>query len=259
MDLLRVSPLQFDVIWENPASNRLKIADLLSPLMGKTDLVLLPEMFSTGFSYNVGALAETMEGETVQWMKRQAILTDAALAGSLMIQEEDHFYNRFLFVMPSGEIFHYDKRHLFTIGGENQYFSHGNKRVIVEYRGWRIALFTCYDLRFPVWCRSIKVADLMLFAASWPGVRKHVWQTLLKARAIENQLYVAGVNRTGMDGSGISYYGGSMVIDPKGFNRCNLAGKPQIVETCILSLSELNRFRKKFPVSDDEDTFDISV
>jgi omega-amidase len=257
MDLLRISPVQFDVIWESPFSNMLKLEGLLEPLIGQTDLILLPEMFSTGFSMNAKVLAESMDGETVNWMKRQAAKTGAALSGSLIIKEEGHFYNRFLFITATGEIFHYDKKHLFSMGGENLFFSHGNQKVVINYFGWRIALFTCYDLRFPVWCRSIRDADLMLFTANWPNARKHVWQTLTKARAIENQLYVLGVNRTGKDGSGVDYSGESMIIDPKGVIQCNLGDKPEAVETVMISLEELNRFRKKFPVSADEDFFEL--
>jgi omega-amidase len=257
MDLLRISLVQFDVAWENPAANRLKLDILLESLKGNTDLILLPEMFTTGFSMNSRNLAESMDGESVDWMKSQAGRTGAAIAGSLIIKEADHYYNRLLFITSTGEIFHYDKKHLFSISGEDQFFSPGNKKVVINYCGWRIALFICYDLRFPVWCRSVKDADLILFTANWPEARNHVWQTLTKARAIENQLYVAGVNRIGTDGQGISYSGESMLIDPKGIVNCNLGNKRDAVETGILSLEDLNRFRKKFPVSADEDFFEL--
>lgn len=257
MDFLRISLVQMDVVWEDPVSNRLKLEQLMDPLRGVTDLVLLPEMFSTGFSMNARALAEPMDGETVIWMKACAKKLGAALAGSLIIEENGLFYNRFLFVTPSNEIFYYDKKHLFSIGDENQYFSCGNKRTVIQYNGWRIALFVCYDLRFPVWCRSIKDADLMLFTANWPAARKNVWNTLMHARAIENQLYVAGVNRTGSDGSGIIYSGASMVIDPKGNIVSELTDCSDEILTCKLSLNELNKFREKFPVYRDEDDFEI--
>lgn len=257
MDVLRISLVQFDIVWENPVSNRLKLDFLLGPLKGQTDLILLPEMFTTGFSMKSKELAESMEGESVRWMQLQAKKSGAAIAGSLIIKEHNHYYNRFLFVTPTEEIFFYDKKHLFFMGGEDQHFSHGNKRVVVNYSGWRIVLFICYDLRFPVWCRSIKDADLMLFTANWPENRIVVWQTLTNARAIENQLYVAGVNRSGVDGSGIKYSGESMLIDPKGAIMCDLGNQSDVVETSSISLQELNRFREKFPVCLDADSFEI--
>ena len=258
-DLLRISLVQFDVLWENPIGNRQKLDILLEPLKGRTDLILLPEMYSTGFSMHAKSLAESMEGDTIGWMRTQAENTNAAVAGSLIVKELGHYYNRFLFVLPSGDIFCYDKKHLFSMGGEDQYFSHGIKRVFVDYCGWRIALFICYDLRFPVWCRTMKVADLVLFSANWPAARTPVWQTLIRARAIENQLYVAGVNRTGTDGAGVIYTGESTLIDPKGRIVCTMNDQSDVVTTCVVSLEELNRFRKKFPVSDDDDLFEINV
>ncbi len=257
MDELRISLVQTNVIWENPSANRSRLEQLLHPLIGNSDVVLLPEMFTTGFSMNAIDLAEPLEGPTVCWMKQQAKLLGAAIAGSLIIKEELHFFNRFLFVAPTGELFHYDKKHLFSLGDENKYFEPGNRRMILNYLGWRIALFICYDLRFPVWLRSPENVDLMLFTANWPDSRKIVWQTLARARAIENQLYVAGVNRTGTDGCGIYYSGESMLIDAKGRIRCNLSDATEKVETQVVSLEELNRFRKKFPVSRDADSFEI--
>jgi predicted amidohydrolase len=257
MDELRISLAQYDVIWEDPSVNRLKLDQLLKPLKGETDLILLPEMFTTGFSMNARQLAETMEGASVEWMLKQADELNSAVAGSLIIKDNDHFFNRFLFVAPGGRIDFYDKRHLFSMGDENQYFHSGRKKVVVNYSGWRIALFVCYDLRFPVWCRSIKDADLILFTANWPEKRNIVWQTLTMARAIENQLYVACVNRTGTDGAGISYSGESKVIDPRGSVLCDLNNSSDKVDTCCVSLPELNRFREKFPVAGDEDLFEI--
>jgi predicted amidohydrolase len=257
MDLLRISLVQFDVVWESPVSNRMKLDQLLEPLSGQTDLILLPEMFTTGFSMNASDLAESMEGESVSWMLSWAKKCHSAIAGSLIIKENDQLFNRLLFVMPSGQIECYDKKHLFSMGDEHHYFDCGNKKVVVKYEGWRIALFVCYDLRFPVWCRSIKDADLILFTANWPEKRNLVWQTLTKARAIENQLYVACINRTGIDGMGIIYAGESTVIDAKGIIVCDLANGSDVSATCTLSLKELNRFREKFPVARDEDTYQI--
>ncbi len=256
-DILRISLVQWDVAWENPAANRLKLDQLLVPIQGSTDLIVLPEMFTTGFSMKANMLSETMEGESVRWMKSQAKKTGAALAGSLIVRENDHHYNRFLFITPAGDVFSYDKKHLFSMGGEDQYFNPGNTKVVVDYLGWRIALFTCYDLRFPVWCRSVNDVDLMLFTANWPDARQLVWQTLTRARAIENQLYVAGVNRTGTDGSGVVYSGESLMINPKGVVIYNLGNRTEAVETCDISMTDLSRFRKKFPVSLDADSFEF--
>jgi omega-amidase len=258
MDPLRISLVQYDIIWEDANSNLLKLNHLLAPLKGKTDIILLPEMFTTGFSMNARILAEKMDGKSVEWMQLQAAETGAAIAGSLIIEENSHFYNRFLFVTPQGNIYSYDKRHLFSIGGENQYFTQGNKRVVFNYSGWNIALFICYDLRFPVWSRAGGEVDLMLFTANWPENRKNVWQTLLCARAIENQVYTAGASRTGQDGSGIVHFGGSTVIDPKGKKIFELSDQSDLVETACLSLEELNGFRKKFPVCLDADKFIIA-
>lgn len=257
MDLLRISLVQMDILWENPAGNREKLDHLLDPLKGKSDLILLPEMFTTGFSMRARDLAESMDGKSLLWMKSQAEKLQSAIAGSLIIKENNYYFNRFLFVMPDGRVMHYDKRHLFSMGMENYYFHPGERRVIVNYAGWRIALFVCYDLRFPVWCRSIKEADLLLFAANWPEQRKVVWQTLTRARAIENQLYVAAVNRIGTDGEGISYSGESLIADPKGRIIGDLGNQSDSVLNAELSLSELNRFRHKFPVAEDEDQFTL--
>ena len=257
MDLLRISLVQMVVIWENPVANRQKLDQLLQPLTGMTDLIVLPEMFTTGFSVQARELAEPMSGETVGWMKLKAQQTGAAIAGSLIIKENGIHFNRFIFVHPSGQINQYDKRHLFSMGGENQYFDKGRSKDIIQYKGWRIALFVCYDLRFPVWCRSISTADLMLFAANWPEKRNLVWQTLIRARAIENQLYVVGVNRTGLDGNGITYSGESTLIDAKGFYLLEMGQQPDRVATCPISLDELNRFREKFPVAEEEDRFSL--
>jgi predicted amidohydrolase len=257
MDQLRVSLVQFDVVWESPELNRAKLDLMLEPLIGQTDLILLPEMFTTGFSMNASDLAETMEGESVAWMLSWAKKCHAAIAGSLIVREKDQLFNRFLFVMPTGQIECYDKKHLFSMGDEHHYFDCGNKKVVVNYEGWRIALFICYDIRFPVWCRSIKEADLILFTANWPEKRNLVWNTLTRARAIENQLYVACVNRTGIDGMGIVYIGESTIIDPKGLIMCDLPNGTENAVTCSLSLKELNRFREKFPVARDEDAYQI--
>lgn len=254
-DILRITLAQVNLVWENPELNRLNFEMQIRQLSGKSDLVILPETFTTGFSMRACELAEPMDGPTVNWLLDLSQKTGLAIGGSLIIKENSLNYNRFVFVMPGGEIFHYDKRHLFSIGGESISFTAGNQRMIVNFHGWRIAFYICYDVRFPVWCRNVKDTDLMIFTANWPASRNEVWKTLLKARAIENQVYVAGVNRVGKDGNDISYIGESQIINPRGEV---LSGSDQTIDGYLsydISLKELNDFRAKFPVANDADQF----
>lgn len=256
-DSLHIALIQTDLVWEKASKNRARLEELFPTLPSETDLVVLPEMFSTGFSMNVGQLAETMEGESLGWMKKQASVLQMVIAGSLMIREENSFFNRFVFVRPEGMIEYYDKRHLFSMGEEHLHFTPGSERKIFRIRSFRILPQVCYDLRFPVFCRNHGEYDLMINCANWPASRSDVWKTLLKARAIENQAYVAGVNRTGTDGNGIRYNGGSMIFDPRGRELAVAAtGGDQII-TEKLSKSSLDQFRKKFPVLPDADNFTI--
>jgi omega-amidase len=204
-------------------------------------------------------LAETMDGPTVPWMQQQASHCGAAIYGSLIINEDGRFFNRGAFVRPDGTITTYDKRHLFRMAGEHEHFSPGRKRVVVEYSGWRILLQVCYDLRFPVFSRNRNDHDLMLYVANWPAARRSPWSQLLPARAIENQSYVVGVNRVGMDGKGIHYMGDSVVIDPKGelLSACRPSSEEMI--TAILSHDALMDFREKFPAAMDADSFEIDL
>lgn len=252
---LNIAVFQFDLVWENPLVNRNEIDRLLSKVNANTDVVFLPEMFTTGFSMNAESLAEEMSGPSVEWMKEKAAEYQMALCGSLIIRENDNCFNRMLFVEPSGEIHFYDKRHLFTMGRENEFFRKGKERLIVNYKGWRICPLICYDLRFPVWSRNLDDYDLLFYAANWPQSRDLVWNTLLKARALENQCYAVGANRVGEDGEGISYSGNSQVIDPKGIVLAELKdGYDSIVEA-TLSMDELMKFRAAFPVLVDADRF----
>ena len=248
---------QIDITWENPSRNVEKLEKLLNRTYEKFDIMVLPEMFTTGFSLKARELAEPMDGPSVTWMKRLAEKTNAAICGTLIIKENDNYYNRFVFIKPGGEIAHYDKRHLFSPGGEKNAYTPGAQRTIINYLGWRIGLYICYDLRFPVWCRNRNDTDLMLFPANWPLTRNLAWNTLLKARAIENQAYVAGINRIGIDGNGVKYFGESQVINPAG----NIVLKPTFQAEGFLtgqfSLSELHDIRKKFPVENDADLFEI--
>jgi len=254
-EILRITLAQVDLVWENPGQNRMNLEMQIRQLTGQSDLVILPETFTTGFSMHAADLAEPMDGPTVAWMLNLSRETGIAIGGSVIIADKDLFYNRFVFVTPAGEIFCYDKRHLFSIGGESDSFTAGDQRMIVNFLGWRIALYTCYDVRFPVWCRNLNDTDLMIFTANWPASRNEVWKILLKARAIENQVYVAGVNRIGKDGNGIAYVGESQIFNARGELLSESNVNNEGFFTCEISRKELNDFRKKFPVANDADQF----
>jgi predicted amidohydrolase len=256
---MRVSVLQTDIAWEDKRRNLQHLRSRLEELHGETDLVVVPEMFSTGFSMNNRELAEPADGHTITTLRRWAATYQVALAGSYMASDRG-YTNRAFFLTPDGEAFYYDKRHLFRMGDEAVYFSAGNARVIVPYRGWNICMMVCYDLRFPVWCRNVDNGyDLLICTANWPSPRRRVWDTLLAARAIENMSYVCGANRVGADGNNLQYNGGSAIYSPKG---TPIAAAPDNVDhavTADLSLDELNSLRKKFPVWMDADRFELTV
>jgi len=254
-EILRITLAQVDLVWENPGQNRMKLEMQIRQLTGQSDLVILPETFTTGFSMHAADLAEPMDGPTVTWMLNLSRETGIAIGGSVIIADKDLFYNRFVFVTPAGEISCYDKRHLFSIGGESISFTAGDHRMIINFLGWRIALFTCYDVRFPVWCRNVNDTDLMIFTANWPASRNEVWKILLKARAIENQVYVAGINRIGKDGNDISYIGESQIFNARGELLSESNVNNEGFFTCEISRKELNDFREKFPVAKDADQF----
>ena len=255
---LRITLAQVDLIWENPEQNRLNLKKDIESLKGVCDLLILPETFTTGFSMGAYNLAEPMDGPTIKWLIGLSANTQIAICGSLMIKADELVYNRFVFVQPDGQVSFYDKRHLFTIGGEGYPFVKGNKRLIINYLGWRIALFICYDLRFPVWCRNVNDTDLMVFTANWPASRNEVWNILLKARAIENQVVVAGVNRIGTDGNGVSYSGNCQMINMRGENIAPENTMDIGWTIYEVSLNELHNFREKFPVARDADNFTIN-
>ena len=256
MTNLSVSILQYNIVWEDKQANFHKIGNLIQQI-DSSDLLILPEMFSTGFSMNVSAMAEPMDGYSVEWMQNQAMTQNIALCGSLIIRENDNYFNRLVFVFPDGSLIKYDKRHLFTMGDENRSYSSGNDRLIVEYKGFRILPLICYDLRFPVWSRNRQDFDLMVYVANWPAPRRKAWKTLLKARAIENQSYLVAANRTGTDANGIVYCGDSFSIDAKGKITGRLQKNEEGIITEKFSLESLHRFRRNFPVLDDTDQFDL--
>ncbi len=227
----------------------------------KTEVVLLPEMFNTGFSMNPDQLAETMQGETVQWMKKIAGEKKIILGGSLIIEEAGDYYNRFVWMLPNGQHGHYDKRHRFAYAGEDEQFTAGEKRLITSVKGWRINLLVCYDLRFPVWARQVSSEnepeyDILVYVANWPDRRSHAWKTLLQARAIENQCFVVGVNRVGNDGNGNYHSGDSMVVDPMGEVLYHKKDEEDVF-TITLDKTHLETVREKLPFWKDGDQFKI--
>jgi len=267
MSSITISLIQASLAWEDKAVNLHYFSEKIAALSGKTQLVILPEMFSTGFSMAPTRLAETMNGDTVAWMKQQAQQHRIILTGSIIIEDgaddsgTPRYYNRLLWVLPNGQTGHYDKRHRFAYAGEDEHYQAGNRRFIASVNGWRINLLICYDLRFPVWARQnatdANIAgeyDLLVYVANWPERRSHAWKTLLQARAIENQCYVAGVNRVGDDGNGIAHSGDSMVIDPLG-QVLATAGNVENSITLTLRKEELVDLRNKFPFWKDADSF----
>ncbi|MBO7192191.1 MAG: amidohydrolase [Bacteroidales bacterium] len=248
---MKVSILQQDIVWADVQENIRKADEAIDSNPG-VDLYVLPEMFSTGFCTCPEGIAEDSDGQSLGWMKAKAAHIGAAIAGSVAVCENGRYYNRFYFVKPDGSVIYYDKKHLFTYGGEHEYFTAGSERVVVQFKGVRILLEVCYDLRFPVWSRNHGDYDMILYVASWPTVRVGAWKALLVARAIENQCYVAGVNRVGADPYN-AYSGGSMVIDPYGKTLAEPEDGVESVASAEIDMDVLEAFRKKFPVLDDSD------
>lgn len=248
---MKLTLLQTDIAWGAPEMNTARAEALMDSHPG-SDLYLLPEMFSTGFATSPEGIAEQPEGHTVAWMRRTAEQRRCALCGSLAIREGDRFYNRLYFVKPDGTVETYDKRHLFTYGGEHLHYTAGTSRLVVEWQGVRILPLICYDLRFPVWSRNRGEYDLLIYVANWPVPRRRVWDTLLRARAIENQCYVAAVNRVGSDPS-CTYNGGSCLIDAYGRDTVSCPDDLVCAVTAELDLERLSAFRAKFPVLQDGD------
>ncbi|QKK02165.1 MAG: amidohydrolase [Pseudomonadota bacterium] len=251
---LTVGLVQADLRWQDPAANREHLADLMDRVPG-CHLYVLPETFTTGFLGDAGTAAETMNGPTVAWLREQSAARNAAVAGSVALDNAaGQRCNRLLFVMPDGTVRHYDKRHRFGYGGEDERYVAGRSHTVVEWLGWRIDLQICYDLRFPVWCRNSRAFDLQLFVANWPAPRVSHWRALLRARAIENQAIVVAVNRVGSDGNGVDYPGCSVVRDGSGERLLEL-GAREGVAAVDLSLERLREFRDELPFLDDADRF----
>ena len=251
---MKVSIIQHDIVWGNPAENRLRLQQQIEAQPG-ADLYVLTEMWSTGFAINPEGVAERDEA-SLQWMKDMAVQQQAAIAGSLAIEQDGSFHNRLYFVKPDGEVEYYDKRHLFSYGGEDKYYSPGTERVVVEWKGVRFLLTVCYDLRFPVWMRYCNDYDAILCVANWPTVRIDSWQTLLRARAIENQCYVVGVNRVGKDPN-CDYCGCSAIINPYGQTIAECEKNKEYSMEAVFDMEKLNAYRAKFPALKEKDKFEI--
>lgn len=257
MQDLKVAIVQTDIAWEDPVANLRGFEKKLDSLTEAVDLIILPEMFTTGFTMNAPMLADTMDGAGPRWMQKMAAQKNAVLIGSMIIREDDRFYNRSFCVYPDKKTVYYDKRHLFRMVGEHNIYSSGKIKRIVDVKGWRLALFVCYDLRFPVWSRCVnRDYDALVYVANWPQSRASHWQLLLKARAVENQAFCLGVNRVGRDGLGIDYRGDSAIIDPLGQEIVN-ARNSESIQVRILSGAQIKHFREKFPAWMDSDQFKI--
>lgn len=254
---LTLSLIQTDIIWKNIPKNLQRIEEKIHSISTKTDLIVLPEMFSTGFVMEPESVAEGMQGSAVQWMQQIAKDKQTALIGSLIIQENQQYFNRVVFVHPSGAMTHYDKKHLFTLAGEDKIYTAGNNRLLFEYKGWKISPFVCYDLRFPVWTRNTENYDLAIFVANWPKARVTAWDTLLKARAIENMSYVVGVNRIGTDANDLEYPGHSQAIDPLGAIIQKAEKQEETIVTITLEKDNLQKTREQFQFLNDRDQFTL--
>lgn len=262
MNTLAVTLVQTTLAWHDPAANRRKLETMLAPLVGKTDLVALPEMFTTGFTMQPESVAEIAEGPTVDWMRGQARKLGAVIAGSIATRDAGEYFNRLICMRPDGTHERYDKRHLFRMAHEHDHYTAGTRRVIVDIKGWRVRPLVCYDLRFPVWSRNRfdgdEAYDLVLYVANWPERRRYAWQTLIKARAIENLSYCVAVNCVGKDGNGVNYTGDSAAIDFLG-QPMTEASEQEFVTTVALDRAALRAFREKFPAHLDADEFQLNT
>lgn len=254
---MKIALIQSSLFWENPKANRNYFEEKINSITEKVDLIVLPEMFTTGFTMIPNNLAETMQGETILWLQSLAKTKKSAIIGSLVIKENNNFYNRLVFVFPSGEMQFYDKRHLFTLAGEDRVYTSGNKKLIVDYLGWKICPLVCYDLRFPVFARNIEGYDVLIYVANWPKPRINAWDILLKARSVENMCYTIGVNRIGEDQNNLEHVGHSQAVDFLG----NYILEPQEEEGVFvveLDKEKLLENRKKLGFLNDKDSFELN-
>lgn len=256
-ETLNVALIQADLVWENPTENCKNFTKKIDSIVDAIDVIVLPEMFSTGFTMHAEKVAESMNGKMVNWMKQQALKKNAAIVGSLIITENNKFYNRLLFVEPSGQITHYNKRHTFTLVGEEKVYTAGSKKVIIDYKGWKMCPLICYDLRFPVWARNSEDYDILLYVANWPKPRISAWNALLKARAIENVSYCIGVNRVGIDGVNSIYSGHSAVYNVLGETISNIKPSEEQIDIVTLEKRHISAYRNKFKFLNDRDSFTL--
>ena len=253
---MKVAVIQSPLVWEDPQLNRNYFEAKINTIVSEVDLIVLPEMFTTGFTMQAEAVAETMQGQTMLWLQSLAKARKCAITGSLIVTEDGKFYNRMVFVFPTGEVQQYDKRHLFTLAGENVVFTAGTEKIIIEYKGWKICPLICYDLRFPVFSRNTENYDMLIYVANWPKTRINAWDTLLQARAIENMSYTIGVNRLGVDDNNLEYVGHSQIVDYLG----NSVLEPQKGEGVFIAELDKNRLldtRKKLDFLKDQDQFQL--
>ncbi len=255
LEEIRITTIQTNLVWENVQKNLDNFRSKIALIQGFSDLIVLPEMFTTGFSMDPKQFAQTMSGDSVLWMKEMAAFAKAYIMGSLIISDNNNFFNRLIVVSPKGDIQFYNKRHLFAMAGENNSYTAGGSKLIFEIAGWRICPLICYDLRFPVWSRNQNNFDVLVYVANWPEKRNFHWKALLKARAIENQVYVVGVNRIGEDGNKFSYSGDTCVYDALGQKISTTEPYKESIETVILLKNELEHIRKTLPFSSDADKF----
>lgn len=259
MNDLTITIIQTALHWEDKEKNLDMFSQKIDVISEPSDLIVLPEMFTTGFSMMPEKLAESMNDETIKWIKEKAKKKNCVITGSFICEENGKYFNRLIWMNPDGTFNTYDKRHLFRLGDEDQHYSGGDKKIIVDLKGWKICPLICYDLRFPVWSRNTQQNsyDVLIYIANWPERRSSAWKTLLPARAIENQSYVVGLNRVGHDGNGITHSGDSMAINAKGEIISKIKPNEESVETITLSYTELSEYRKLFPVMLDADSFEI--
>ncbi len=256
MQPLTLALLQTPTHWHDPDRNRHRFGELLAQVSESVDVVVLPEMFSTGFTMASAQVAESMSGPTRTWMANEASRRKQVVCGSLVIEESGQFFNRFVWQTPDGNYEVYDKRHRFRMAGEHQHYAAGTRRAIIHHAGWALRPAVCYDLRFPVWLRQRNDCDVMLCVANWPAARRTAWRVLLQARAVENQCYAIGVNILGVDGNGVEYAGGSVVFGPEGQLMLDAGDQPGVYEV-TLDHQEILELRKRFPAWQDADDFQL--
>ncbi|WP_040280496.1 amidohydrolase [Psychroserpens damuponensis] len=256
---LQVALIQSNLAWENPEQNRINFASKISAILEPVDLIILPEMFTSGFTMQPDLVAETMTGDTVSWMQKLAAIKQAAITGSVVIKENNTYFNRLLFVFPDGKIKHYDKKHTFTLAGEHKYYSAGSDILMVQYLGWKICPLVCYDLRFPVWARNTTDYDVLLYVANWPKIRVGAWDALLKARAIENMSYCIGVNRVGLDANNYDYSGNSAAYDVLGERIDTITPSKEVTEIVTLKKEHISKYRAKLGFLNDRDSFSLKA